>query len=796
MAYQLSSKFQRLLNQDTKSLNLILEIEGVPIIYSAQGLSQAVRVGAEGLRIGNDWRIGGTIKPLNNRDVISLKDGTSKRITQQIREDQSASTSIKSINISLVDKDLQVNGDLNTQKFISEILNKRCDVYLGMIGGTSHPEDSVQIFAGNISQVNLEAGLVKLLIQAPETLKRQQIIPQFQGELVTAINATDTTLQLDSVESLIQTQSTFESYIRIDDEIIEVGSIDYANNTLNSCTRGRLNSFAANHDAETSVESLYRIMGKPLELILGLIFSGPKVNPISFSINKIINNQIVFSSYDIIRESGISVGDQIKISGSVVNTGLERITAITIANGESIVEVNNDLGLYPFLADERGEFFSRYRDFNFGGGLDLTQVDVDQFELIETLFGAGFPEVDYFLKEDIDLQEFVDLVLYSIGAISIERKGKISITYTAPPLGDPLTKVLDKNNIVKPEKIKSSRSVNKRFYNTIEYVYDEFSLTDKRQRKNILFSAESFDSIKIGRKVLKIDAAGFRANAGDFIDAQSKRFLDRYKFGAETFEVETTFKFGLPVEVGDVVLWSPKDLRVWDYTTDSFDFVPRKMEVTNKSVDYTTGNCKLSITDTTFGNTIQYSTIGGASYVAATGSTLNEIVFKKLITTPDTEFETYKWANFEGTTLRIRNDDFTYSELFKFVGISPTNPNAIRVSGLTQVPTEDMIVCIPDYQDADDLHKAFHGFVAPRTEVTNVLSPKQFEVSDPSIFFENSRIDIYNLDYSIFENNLTVESVTANTITLKDNLDVTIATGFKVSRIGFVSDKRPAYGYY
>ena len=33
----------------------------------------------------------------------------------------------------------------------------------------------------------------------------------------------------------------------------------------------------------------------------------------------------------------------------------------------------------------------------------------------------------------------------------------------------------------------------------------EFSLTDKRQRKNILFSAESFDVVKIGEKVSNIN---------------------------------------------------------------------------------------------------------------------------------------------------------------------------------------------------------------------------------------------------------------------------------------------------
>ena len=796
MAYNLTAKAKRLLKQTTKQINLILEIEGVPIIYSSQTLSQIVRVGAEGLRIGTDWNIGGNYRPANNRDVISNKDGTTKQLTQQIQEDKSASTSVKSMAISLVDKDFQVSDDLLTDKFITQLLNKRCDIYLAIQGGTTHPEDSIAIFNGNIANVDLSAGLVKLLVQAPDNLKRQQIIPQYIGETVGAIDAITGTIVLDNTEGLKQTQSGLESYIKIDDEIIEVGNINHGTNTLTLCTRGQLNTFAATHDDEASVESMYRLQGRPLNMVLALLTSGPKINPTTVPTLRVENNTVYFSDYNIGDTQGLTIGDQFRIQGTTIgDTGLQLVTGIFVGNGESYIETDVDLGVFPALTDDTTEFFSKYRQGDYGCGIETSQIDVEQFELIETLFGAGFPDLDFYLKDDIDAREFIDALLFSIGAISLERKGRISITYTAPPLGTAETKVIGSKDIVKPEKIKSTRSTNSRFYNTVEYAYDEFTLEEKFQRKNIRLSADSFNEIAIGRKVLAIDANGFRADAGPFIEAQARRFLDRYKFGAESINIDVTFEAGFEIEVGDVVLFSPEGLRIYDYVTKSFDFRSRKMEVTNKSVDYTTGACKLQLTDTNFGQNINYCTIGPASYVDA-GGDLTRIILKKLITTPDLEFETYKWTNFIGQTISIRNADYSYRELITLEQIDPVDQNSIIVSGLVAMPTEDLIVELPDFNEASDEARAFHGFISPTVNVTNFINTQSFEVDDASLMFEGCLIDIFNNDYSLFDNQLEVATIVGNAITLVDNASFSFDNTFKVGRIGFKINESFAYGYY
>lgn len=796
MAYQLSDRAKRLLEQRSKTINLIVEIEGIPVIYSSVGLEQAVRVGMQGLKIGNDWVIGGRYQADNNRDAISFKDGTTKRLSQQIQEDKSASTSVKSMNIALVDKDFQVSEEILSEKFVNEILNRRCDIYLGLVGDTSHPEDSVQIFAGNISDVTLSSGLVKLLVQAPETLKRQEVIPQVKTALAAALDGVSDVVFLEDVSDLIQIGSGIDTYIRINDEIIRYEGINYGNNSVYGCARGQLNTLVSTHDIEDDVESMYALYGDPLEMVLSLLTGGPKPYPTYSKIDKIDGERIYFTEPDAIRKQGATVGDQIRVKGSTVgDTGLVTIQEIGDDNGQGFVAVGEDLGSFLFLVDEQGEIFSKYRVSNYGAGIEVSQIDVEQFEYIKTVFGAAFPEIRIYVKDNLELQPFIDEILYSIGAISLERKGRISITYTAPPLATTETKILTDKDIVKPEQIKSLRSDNIRFYNTVEYSYDEFSLTEDRQRKNVRISADSLARVKIGRKVLHIDARGLRSNARDFIEAQSRRFLDRYKFGAEALDIQVTFGFGFALEVGDVILFAPDNLRIWDYVTKSYNFRPRMMEVINKTVDYTTGAISLKIADTSFGTNIRFSTIGPASYLE-TGSTTESLKLKRLITTPATSDETYKWENFVSSKIRVRNEDFTQSALVELIELDPADDTRITISPLPFAPLADMIVDFPDYEDCDDVQKALHGFISPISEITSVASQIVFDVADGSKFFVNSLIDIYNDDYSVSEERFVVENVTGNTITINRFPKITITPGLNIGRIGFISDKGDAYGYY
>lgn len=795
MAYNLTNRFQTLLNQRTKSLNLILEIDGIPIIYSSIGVTQAVRIGMEGLRIGNDWVIGGQFQSDNNRDVISLKDGTTRNLTQQIQEDKSASTSVKSMNISLVDKDFRVSDDILNDTFIDEVMNRRCTIYLGLIGGVTHPEDSVRIFAGNISDVKLEAGLVKLLIQAPETLKRQDILSQYKGNLAQDATASDSTIYLEDVSGLTVQADSINTYVRINDEIIKYEQIDFVNDALLFCDRGQLNSVAATHETGDDVESIYQLYGNPLNLVLGLLTGGPKRQIIKSQVTRIDGQRVYFVDANTIEEQGVTIGDDFRVVGSTVDTGLNTVADFGFELGEAYIETDVDLGTFTGLTDEECEFFSQYRLPTIGAGIETSQIDVAQFEKIQTLFGAGFPDIDIYVKDNLELQPFIDEILYSIGAISLERKGRISITYSAPPLADGQTRILTNADIVNPDKIQSKRSVNSRFYNVVEYAYDEFSLTEDRQRKNIRISADSQNRIAIGKKVFRIDARGLRADARDFIEAQSRRYLDRYKFGAESFDIRTTFRFGFPLEVGDVILFAPENLRIWDYNNKSFNFVPRMMEIVNKNIDYTTGACRLTIADTNFGNDIRFSTIGPASYID-TGSTTTLLKLKKLVTTDEDTDEGYKWENFEGQNILIRNEDYTYQEIINLVRVSATNGNELEVTGLVSSPSEDLIIELPGYDSATDIQKALHGFICPKDEIQSVANQRTFDVADGSQFFTNCLIDIYNNDYSVSQVGAVVESVAGNTITLTSNADVTLVTGLKIGRIGFASDQGNAYGYY
>lgn len=66
---------------------LVLEVEGVSTLFGAVTILETVRVGAPGLLVGGDWRIGGLAAVLDQADIISLT-GTGTQITQQLQPER------------------------------------------------------------------------------------------------------------------------------------------------------------------------------------------------------------------------------------------------------------------------------------------------------------------------------------------------------------------------------------------------------------------------------------------------------------------------------------------------------------------------------------------------------------------------------------------------------------------------------------------------------------------------------------------------------------------------------------
>ncbi len=784
MAFALTDKAAFLAANQNKQINIILEIDGIPLIYSSQDIAKIARIGDEGLVVGG-FIIGGAFKPANNKSLISIKDGTTTSITSQIQQDKSAASSVSTMRISLVDKDNQVSDAMASGNFVDDILSREANVYLGFFGG-NHPEDSVRIFSGNITDFDTSAGLVLITVSHPDNLKRQDLLPKVETELTANISNSDTTIPVGSTNNYTLSQDVLASYIRINNEVILVGN--KTDTEFQNCTRGQLGTSANAHNIDDTVESFYRLTEKPINLALKVLLSGQSLNSKSFTVIRVENTKIYFSDYDIQENNGLVVGDKISIVGTNVNISNVVINSFGVGNGESYVEIGNDLGA-PSIIDEIATFTSKYNTLNFGAGLRPDQIDVEQHEKINTLFGGSFPLIDIYIKDDMDLKQFIEEdILYPIGAIAVPRKGRISLTYTAPPLAETDTKLVSKSTIINPANITIKRNTNRRFYNTVKYLFDEFVLEEKTRRNNTLLSADSLNTIRTGVKPLKIEAKGFRQDASNFIDIQSRRFIDRYKSGAETYKVQVTYGQGFNVEVGDIAIFDGEGLSLYDSKSATRNsFKSRLVEVTNKSLNVTTGQVVLEFTDTAFSLDGRYVTIGPSSIIG-TGSSLTEIKITPSYSTTGSN-EEKKWEQYIGQQVRIYKKDFSLSQVGILTGFSLLEPNKALISDLSWIPVAGDILSMPDYTDTDtnDFWKLLHGSMSPIVDIVSGASGTQFDVSigDVSKFFVGSILDIHKEDYSVRASEVTVTDITSTTITVSADLGFTPDNTFKIDLIGF-----------
>ena len=93
MAFIPSKRAQNAVNQIAKEPNIILEIEGIPVIFGSQPTETLWRFD-EGFELDTPGlRFDSTVPDPNARDFISIEGGTSKTISQQVSPDKGGRSS-------------------------------------------------------------------------------------------------------------------------------------------------------------------------------------------------------------------------------------------------------------------------------------------------------------------------------------------------------------------------------------------------------------------------------------------------------------------------------------------------------------------------------------------------------------------------------------------------------------------------------------------------------------------------------------------------------------------------------
>ncbi len=796
MAYSVSETLSSLKDQINKEPMLVLEIQGSQYLYGTAPILETARW--DDPRINWDNEIGvtwdGEIEKANSKPYIINKGFTTKQITQQLLVDKGGSGSVATMNIELVDYRGEVAKDLSFDQ-IGEPLGKKAIVYMGMAGGR-FPQDFIRIIIGYVDDLKYNAGSITVSVALATNLLRQSSYEQYQAQAADNIDSTQTTIPVTTVEPFIESQDIVTSYIKIDDEIMEVtGKVG------NSFTvvRSRLGTIPATHDVDADVISHYIFGGNPLDLALKLLHSkegneftltGKNISALNrISTTEVIDGAIIVDDYDIEASSGAVEGDLINLVGTASNDGIKTISGFgRLVTGKSYFLVEESLTEETGLTVEL-QLKSQYNTLPDGAGLDIDFVDTAAFEEIKALYSASFTDYEFLIKDTIeDTREFVIKEIFKPqGLYLIPRKAKTSCKFTAPPFSIDDIPVLNTTNLYDMTRIQMRRSTHKYLLNSIVYRYNRGILEDKFFDKIIRLNADSFNRIPVGRKRQEIEAIGLPRSPEvvQVLDRMSGRILNRYKFGARYIRnVKVLLSVGLTIEIGDIVFFGGEDTQLVNLETGERDLPATQYEVINKKLNPTKGEVILELLETGFGIDGIFGVYSPASQIA-TGSDQNRILVEAFWDSDQYDKERDKWDRWIGLKVRVRSDDYTYDETATITSLDPVTNNGLIIDGLPSAPPIGGYIELAKYDDytseeLEEIAKLTYTFTMPQAEIDTVADNKTFDVLDIADFQVGMEVNVHAEDYTLDSETRIIDDITGNTITLNEDLDITPAPGHKV----------------
>ena len=626
------------------------------------------------------------------------------------------------------------------------------------------------------------------------------------------VSAADTSITLASTDGLLEKSDTFSVYIIIGSEIIYTDAI--SGRKVTGCTRGQVGTTAATYKQGDSVKSMYRFQGNSIDLALKLMISGSgtyesNVKPTSFvqtrpAVN--IDNAIYFLNEEIKTKLGLVVGSYVSSVGA---TNAENNFTDAIITGFGDDETGSyftvqkaDLTDLALETDTPAElsFKSQYDVYPEGCSMTPRQVDIQQHLDFQDLLSTTFPDQDFQEVKTIKASTFInEQVYYASGLYQIPRKGRASCNITLPPLAIRGTKTLDETNVKRPESLSIRRSLNKFFYNEITYKYNYDPVTNEFLEEYTDESPTSKTRIPIGNRPLIIEARGLRDVNIAFIQQQIKRYLARYQYGAESFDVDVMYGENFTAEIGDAAIFGSEALQVSDTTRGSRKFKKRLVEIINAKNDITKGKLSFSMLDTSSTLDGRFATFGPSSLIDS-GASTTELPLQRSFGTLDIEEEYEKWDRFHGELVRVRSTDFTFDEEVLFTGFKSGARNTMLVETLSLPPSKDYIVEQPKYSgdvDTKETWKILHPFACPEIVVVSGISSTQIDVGvNVAKFFIGSIIRVHKLDFTTDTGGarITVTNIAGNVITV-DDLGFTPDNTYVINLIGFNSDSGKPYRY-
>lgn len=701
----LTEKLTQLLRKTNITPVLVLSIDGVSTVYSSSLVGAA------------------------SESVLISLDGTTTDISQQLSPDRSAISSVSSMKINLIDKDGEITTLITPGAVVTDILGRRARVYLGL-DGASYPTDFAVIFRGVVDDIVSEQGMIGINLGHPDQKKRNTIYEKAETSLIGGHNNSTTTIFVSDTSKFLVgvtgpdglVDSSFLSYIRIDDEIIQYAG--KTSLTFTGCTRGALNTTAASHSDDAEVTSFYRLTGNGVDLALKLMLSGwfgpfesdvDVTNFVRTSGTTDVANSMYFSGVDLQQRYGVNEGDYITTTGAsngANNVTLKQISTLVVENGSTYIVVSGVTFVSEIGTAAVVDFRSQYDTLPAGLKMHGDEVDVFRHEFWYTRYLSSF-DLDFYLKDTIEGKEFIEKQIYlPMSAFSLPRQSRASMGVTAGPLPIDTITILSAENCTNPDKIKLRRQMGRNFYNTIVYRFEQDVLEDKYLFGYVLTDTDSKAQIQVGNKSMIIDSDGMRRSlSGSAIAAlAAERLLTRYKYAAEYIEdFQVLFSTGFSIETGDIVLLDGSELNLSDIGNGTRNFVPRFMEVQNKKLNIKNGIVSLSLIDTNLAVGEKYGLISPASVIAS-GTSTTQFTIQSSYSSAYGTNEWRKWQRYIGCGVKVRNSDYSTSSTSFITAVSSSN--VVTVSpALSFTPSAGYVMELSAYNNQNATIKAIYVFM-------------------------------------------------------------------------------------
>lgn len=818
------SNFDLLNSVSPKFLNTVLRFSNSDVTFSMLQNKKKARYGDPGLKYGQAGLMYGGLIDVDN-SYPYLSPNTSL-VVGNIIEPEQGRGSTQTINIELIDKDGFVSNFVSPGQQLDEIMGGTvCEILIGY-QNSSYPEDYFVIHRGYTTKITYAPTKVILEISDANIKRRQQTFFSGKTNLTADINNSVTTIPITTTDGFYRFilgpdggyDPSVKLFILIGDEYMEIPTTATFNPTsIVGVVRGVLGTAPAAHSLGDDVTNQIQLEGNIMDLSLKVMLSGWDGDWLSdlpiFSFVKStdpdtadVNNGIFLPlTVDPIRDYGLADGDYITVTGSGLNDGTYVVTGFSgyfgVAN--TIILVDQVLNLEPPDVTAIYSIRSQYDTLPVDAGVKLRPDDVDiaRFQYIKnTFFSQNDNSVRILITEPQNAKNLIESEFFlPVGAYSITRFGRLSVTCTMPPIIGQKLSIIDENNLIDPQSTIVTRGLNtRRFFNEVQYYFDVNNAGDPTNVFKTL-DTDSLNKFDLS-SVLPINSKGLRTDLGavGLIQRRGGYILRRYKDAAFEIDLKVNFKTGSQIEVGDIVaVYDQGTLKIINFSNGTRNLGAQLFEVIRRSMDLKTGLTQVKLLGVLgYQLTDRFGTISPSSI--STGGSTSTIDIQDSFGAVFPGDEQAKWTPYIGQKIRVHSETYSFDQVVDLLGFDPGNPYRMLVSTLASPAVAGWIVNIDAYpQNSDpsdhEKYKIAFCFQDPSLTVVTGISTTSFTVSpsDAALLLPGMPVLVHSVSYAFISDESIVDTVVGTTVTLKTAIGFVPSPGYLVELVGFLDGGGP-----